>query len=132
MKFIPFLLLLVLLLSMWLLPSATPALGMTLIVIALAMAFFAILMKHRTAYRQGKITRAAFVRSTFLDVLGILLAVALADLLSRYVVGIVTGPIDHDLARLIAGILVGLLMGMGVGLVVNRAWGRLVKTSPES
>jgi hypothetical protein len=132
MKFIPLLLLLVLLLSMWLLPTATPALGMVLIVVALSMAFVSILMKHRTAYRQGKITRAAFVRSTFLDVLGILLAVVLAALLSRYVVGVVTRSIAHDLARLIAGILAGLLVGMGVGLVVNRAWRRLVKTSPES
>jgi F0F1-type ATP synthase assembly protein I len=130
MKFIPFLLLLVLILSMWLLPSATPALGMALILIGLSTAFFSILMKHRTAYRQGKLTRAAFVRSTLLDVLGISLAVVLAGLLGRYVVGLVTPSIDNDTVRVITGIIAGLLVGVGVGLSVNWTWGRLVKTSP--
>ncbi len=129
MKFIPFLLILVLLLSMWLLPSATSALGIALIAISLSLAFFTIFGKHRTAYLQGKLTRAAFLRNTFLDVFGILLAVVLAGLLGRYAVGLVTRPISNDPARLIAGILIGLLVGLGVGLLVNRAWGRLVKTS---
>lgn len=129
MKFIPFLLLLVLILSMWLLPSATSALGIALIAISLGIALFAILKKHRTAYHQGQITRSALVRNTFLDVFGILLAVALAGFLGRYVVGLVTQSISNDSARLIAGILLGLLVGVGVGLLVNRAWGRFVKTS---
>lgn len=129
MELIPFLLLLVLLLSMWLLPSATSVLGIALIAISLSIAVFSILRKHRTAYLQGRLTRAALVRNTFLDVSGILLAVALAGLLGRYVVGLVTRPISNDLARLIAGILLGLLVGIGVGLLVNRAWGRFVKTS---
>lgn len=129
MKFIPFLLILVLLLSMWLLPSATPVLAIVLIVLSLALTFFTIFGKHRTAYLQGKLTRAAFLCNTFLDMFGILLAVVLAGLLGRYVAGLVARPISNDLWRLIATILIGLLVGMGVGLFVNRAWGRLVKTS---
>ncbi len=129
MKFIPFLLILVLLLSIWLLPSATSALGIGLIVLSLSLAFFTIFKKHRTAYLQGKLTRVAFLRNTFLDMFGILLAVILAGLLGRYLVGVATRPVHNDTARLIAGILIGLLVGIGVGLFVNRAWGRLIKTS---
>ncbi len=131
MKFIPFLLILVLILSVWFLPSATPALGIALIVVSLAIAVFSILIKHRTAYLQGRLTRTAFVRNTGLDVLGILLAMALAVLLGLYLAGIVTRMISNDSTRLIAGIAVCLLVGSGVGLFVNWTWRRLVKTSPE-
>ena len=127
MKFISFLLILVLILSMWLFPSATSALGIALIVSSLSIAIFAVLQKHGTTYRQGKLTRSAFLRNTSLDVSGILLAVTLAGLLGRFVAGIVTQPISNDLGRLIAGILIGLLVGIGVGVFVNRAWGRLLK-----
>lgn len=131
MKLVPFLLILVLIISIWLLPSATPALGIALIVISLAMAVFSILMKHRMDYLQGRLTLTAFMRSTFLDLFGILLAMALAVLLGNYIAGIVTRPISNDSTRLVAGILVALLVGLGVGLSVNWTWGRLVKTSPE-
>jgi hypothetical protein len=132
MKLLPFLLLLVLILSAWLLPSATPALGIALIVISLSLAFFAILRRHRAAYRQGKITRGVLVRNIFLDMFGILLAVALAGLLARYVVGIVTGPIGSATARVVAGIVLGLLVGIVIGTLVNTLWGRFAKTSPRS
>ena len=131
MKFVPFLLILVLLLAMWLLPSATSALGIALIVTSLSLAVFTIFGKHRTAYRQGKLTRSAFLRNMLLDVSGILLAVTLAGLLGRTIAGIVTQPISNDLGRLIAGIFIGLLVGIGVGVFVNRAWGRFVRTSPK-
>ena len=131
MKLIPFLLILVLILSVWLLPSATPALGIALIVTSLAIAVFSIFMKHRTAYLQGRLTRTAFMRSTFLDVFGILLAMALAVLLGSYIAGMVTRPISNDSTRLMAGITVGLLVGLGVGIFVSWTWGRFIKTSPE-
>jgi hypothetical protein len=129
MKLVPFLLILVLIISVWLLPSATPALGIALIVISLAIAVFAILMKHRTDYLHGRLTYLAFVRNAFLDVFGILLAMVLAVLLGSYIAGTVTRPISNDSIRLFAGIIVGLLVGLGVGLSVNWAWRRLVKTS---
>lgn len=130
MKFIPFLLLLVLILSIWLLPSATPMLGIALIVISLSIAFFSVFKKHRTAYLQGKLTYVMFLRNIFLDVFGVLLSVILAVLLGRYLATLITRPISNDPARLITGIIVGLLVGLGVGLFVNWTWGRLVKTSP--
>lgn len=129
MKFIPFLLLLVMLLSIWLLPSATPVLGIALVVISLVLAFFSILTKHRTACREGRITRMILVRNVFLDMFGILLAMTLAILLAKYVVRIATYSIDSDTARLIASILIGMLVGIVVGISVNGIWGRFVKTS---
>ncbi|HMB23558.1 MAG TPA: hypothetical protein VKP08_12030 [Anaerolineales bacterium] len=129
MKFIPFLLLLVMLLSIWLLPSATPALGIALVVVSLVLAFFSVWAKHRTVYHEGRITRIVLVRNVFLDMFGILLAMTLAILLARYVVGIATQPIDNDTARLIASILIGMLVGIVVGMSVNGIWGRFVKTS---
>ena len=131
MKLVPFLLILVLILSIFLFPIATPALGMGLIVISLSIALFSIFRKHRTAYQQGRLTRAAFVRNMFLDVFGILLAMALAVLLGSYLAGLVTLPISSDSTRLLAGIIVALPVGLGVGFFVNWTWGRLIKTSPE-
>ncbi len=129
MRFIPFLLLLVLILSMWLLPSATPAFGISLVVISFGIALFAILKKHSAAYRLGRIRQSTLFRRIFLDVFGILLAVALAALLGRYVAGLVARPISNDLWRLIATILIGLLVGMGVGILVSQLRGRLIKIS---
>jgi hypothetical protein len=124
--------LLLVVVSSWKSPSATPVLGIALIVVSLAIAFFFVFRKHRMAYLEGKLTRAAFVRNTCLDVFGILLAVALAGLLGRYVAGVVAMPIRNDLIRLLAGVIIGLLVGAGVGTLVFRLWGRFIKLSPET
>lgn len=127
MKFIPLLLIFFLILSIWLLPSVTPALGVALIVISLSLALFSVFKKHHTAYLQGKLTRAVFLHNTFLDMFGILLAVVLAGLLGRYLAEMVTQPIGNDTAKVIIGIIIGLLVGIGAGLLVNRTWGYFVK-----
>lgn len=129
MKLITFLLLLVLVLSMFLLPSATPVLGIILVTLSLSLAFAAIFRKHRVAYQQGRLTGKRFAGNVFLDIFGTLLAVTLAVLLSRYVVGTVVRLISNRLWQLTAMVLLGMLVGIGVGFLVNRAWGRLVKTS---
>ncbi len=130
MKFIPFLLLLVLILSMWLLPSATSALGIALIVLSLGIAVSSVIAKHRDAYREGRLTRLAFARKVCLDVFGVLLAMVLAALLGRYVAELVAQQIDGALLRFVIGMLVGVVIGIGVGLLVRQIWGRFVKTSP--
>lgn len=128
MKLITFLFVLVLTLSMLLLPSATPVLGIAMIVISLSFAFFSVFRKHRATYLQGRLTRVALARNTFLDMFGILLAVVLAGWLGRYLAEMVTRPIGDDTAKVIIGIIIGLLVGIGAGLLVNRAWGHFVKT----
>jgi hypothetical protein len=130
MKIISFLLLLVLILSIFLLPAATPILGIVLITLSLSLAFMTIFRKHRLAYQQGRLTGWRFALNVFLEVAGTLLAVALAALLARYAVGIATGPIGSTAMKIIAGILVGMLVGMGVGFAVNKLWSRLVRLSP--
>ena len=135
MKIILFLLvpILVLILAAWLSPSAAPALAIGLILISLGFAIFAAVRRHRTAYRQGQITRPAFARNIVLDVAGILLAVTAAGLLGRYVAQRLAGPIDNALIRMVAGILIGMLVGIAAGLLVNWAWSRLLaKTSLRS
>ncbi len=130
MKIISFLLLLVLVLSMFLLPSATPVLGIVLITLSLSLAFTAIFRRHRLAYQAGRLTGKRFAWNVFLDVFGTLLAMALAALGARYIAGLATGPIGNTLLKIVAGILVGMLVGMGVGFAVNKLWGRLLKTAP--
>ncbi len=132
MRPILFLPILVLLLSSWLFPSATPALAAAVLLFSLGIAIFVVLKKHRTAYLQGQIAHWTFVRNIFLDLFGILLAVVLAGLLARYVAGIVTKPIGSATARVAAGIVLGLLAGIVVGALVNNLWGRFVKTSSRS
>ncbi len=132
MKIILFLSILVLLLSVWLLPSVTPALALILLLFSFACAAVVVLRKHRAAYREGRLTHSAFLRNIFLDVLGILLAMTLAVLLARWVAGIVARPIRSDTSRLLAYLLIGLLAGIGVGALVNRLWGRFIKKSPEA
>jgi hypothetical protein len=75
---ISILFLLLLVVSSWKFAAAMPVLSIVLIVISLSLAFFPILSKHRTAYTQDKLTRAAFVRSVRLvGVCGLLSSVAL-------------------------------------------------------
>jgi hypothetical protein len=130
MKIISFLLLLALILSMFLLPSVTPILGIVLVTLSLSLAFTTIFRKHRLAYQAGKLTGWRFARNVALEVTGTLLAVALAALLARYAAGLATGPIGNTLLKILAGILVGTLVGMGVGFAVNKLWSRLVRLSP--
>jgi hypothetical protein len=101
-----------------------------LITLSLSLAFMAIFRKHRLAYQEGKLTGWRFARNVVLEVTGTLLAVGIAALLARYVVGLATGPIGNTLLKILAGILVGMLVGMGVGFAVNRLWSRLVRLSP--
>jgi len=68
-----------------------------------------------------------FVGNIFLDILGILLAMIFAGLLSRYLVQVATAQLNYNLIRIVAGILLGALAGACVGLLIKRAWGQLVK-----
>ena len=128
---IVFLFFIVMVISMWFFPSAISIIGIACLLLSLAAAFSSIFKKQREAYRQGKITRAVFMRNVLFEIFGILLAMTFAGLLGRYIAEFVTGQIGNDLTKLITGILIGLLAGMGVGIIMKRTWGRLVKTSLE-
>ncbi|MBN2118139.1 MAG: hypothetical protein JW730_16300 [Anaerolineales bacterium] len=118
-------------LSAWKFPSAAPLIGMIFLCSSLGIAIFSIVVKHRSAYGEGRLTRFAFLRNVFLDVSGVLLAVVLAALLGRYAADLVAQQIDGAVLRFAAGMLVGVLVGISVGLLVRGAWGRFVKTTPS-
>ena len=71
-------LLLVVLFFAWLFPVAGLILGVTFLLFSLIIASLAVIGKHREAYRQGQITRAIFIRNIFVEILGVLIAMALA------------------------------------------------------
>lgn len=120
-------LLLVVLFFARLFPAAGLILGVTFLLFSLIIASLAVIGKHREAYRQGQITRAIFIRNIFVEILGVLIAMALAVLLGRYIAQIATEHINNALTKFIAGILIGLLVGIGVSILVKHAWGRIVK-----
>jgi len=118
---------LALLVVLWQVPTTMHAISVILLSVSLTIAFSFTIKKHRGAYLQNKITRDVFVRNVLVEIFGILLAMALAALLDRYISQIVTGHISNDLTKLIAGIVIGLLVGVGIGLLVKRVWGSFVK-----
>ncbi len=120
-------LLLVVLFFARLFPAAGLILGVTFLLFSLIIASLAVIGKHREAYRQGQITRAIFIRNIFVEILGVLIAMALAVLLGRYIAQIATEHINNALTKFIAGILIGVLVGIGVSILVKHAWGRIVK-----
>ncbi len=128
---ISILFLVLLALSAWKFPSVAPVIGVIFLCFSLGMAIAAIVVKHRAAYREGKLTRFALARNIFLDVFGILLAMALAALLAQYVGNLIAKQVDGELLRFVVAMLVGLLVGIGVGTLVNRLWGRFSKLSAE-
>jgi hypothetical protein len=120
----------VLAISAWKFPSVAPVVGIIFLCFSLGIAISSIALKHRTAYREGKLTRFTFARNIFLDVFGILLAMALAALVAQCVSDLVAKQVVDKLLRFVAAVLVGLLVGIGVGLLVRQLWGHFVKTSP--
>ena len=81
--------------------------------------------RQRKLYRENRISRAVLARNVLYEVMGILLAMALAFLLGRYVLEIATEQISNVLIKFVAGVAISLLAGMGAGFLVKRAWSRL-------
>jgi hypothetical protein len=127
---ISLLLILALFATIWLFPSIGIMLGMMILLFfGLVATSCMIVKKHRETYLQGKIPRVIFIRNVCLEISGILLAMILAGLLGRYLAGIATRQIDHELIKLVAGIGLGLLVGMVVGVLIKRVSSHLVRTS---
>lgn len=124
-------LLIVLLALARLFPSAGLVLGAIFLTFSFFIASSVVIEKHKEAYRQGKLTRADFIRNAVVEITGTLLAMILAGLLGRLAAQFATQGISHDLLRVAAGILTGLLVGIAVGMATKRTWGRFVKVSPE-
>ncbi|MCC6298748.1 MAG: hypothetical protein IT314_05590 [Anaerolineales bacterium] len=110
--------------------AALIMIGIGALAVSLASATVSIFKRHKVSHSQGKITRGDFVRNVSVEILGILLAMALAGLLGRYLAQIAMEQIHEVSIKFIVGIMIGLLAGMGVGVLVKRTWIQLVKISP--
>ena len=92
-------------------------------------AIFVILREQRKLYREKRISRIQLVRNVLFQVAGVLLAMALASVLGRWIVDAATQQISNGLIKFITGMVVGLLAGMGVGFLVKQMWGRLADSN---
>ena len=93
--------------------------------VTLTGAILVILQEQRKLYRENRISRAKLLRNTLFQIAGILLAMALASLLGRWIVEAATQQMSNGLIKFITGMVIGLLAGMGVGFLVKQMWGRL-------
>ena len=99
------------------------------LIISSATAIFSAVQKQMQLFREKPTGRFRLVLNVLLEIMGILLAMALAGLLGRYIAQLGTAQISNDLTKMVAGIVIGLLAGMGMGIVVTRTWGKLVRTA---
>ena len=99
--------------------------------LSIAMTIFTVLQKHKHLYR-GKLTsKIKLARTILFEILGVLIAMALAGLLGRTIAQIVTQQISNDLISFAAAIATGLLVGIGVGILLQSTWGRVIKPFAE-
>ena len=115
----------------WVFPSAGLKLGIGFLLVSFLISSFAVLEKHRKAYRKGEITRGVFICNAVLEISGGFVVMLLAGLLGRNAAEIATQQIGNDLIRVIAGIFVGLLVGISVGVVANKTLRRLVQVPTQ-
>lgn len=127
MKFVGLLLLVMLVILMWFVPSAMPVLVISLLLLSFGVAILLIIKRQRELYKRGDITLSELVRKIALEVFGVLLAMGLAGLAGRYLGRIVITQITDDLAKVIAGIVISLLAGAGVGVLVKRTWEQTIR-----
>ena len=123
---IPAIILIVLLFAMYFFGAGWAGLLVVLLFcLSLAWTVFTILQEQGKLYRGKRISRSQVVRNALFQIAGVLLAMALASVLGRWLAEAATQQISNGLIRFIAGMVVGLLAGMGVGYLVKQMWGRL-------
>ena len=118
-------LLLATILSMWLYPSATPALGITLLLFSLAIAISSIFKKHS----QAENPRPKIARDVLILVITLLLILFLGGLVGMYAnyyasprFGVVAGFVS----AIAASFMLALSLSKG-GYLVNRGVGKIFK-----
>ena len=103
-------------------PGPAGVIAGAVFVLILSMAIFSVVRNQAKLYREKRISRNRMIWSVLYEITGILLAIILAFLVGRYIVEVVTEPINNSLAKLIAGMVISLIAGMGVGFLVKRIW----------
>ena len=100
--------------------------------LSMAMTILSVLQKHRNLYREKPLSKIKLACAVLFEMMGIWTAMILAGLSARTSAQILTQQISDDQIRFAAGITTGLLVGIGVGLLMQSAWGRLIKISAEN
>ena len=99
--------------------------------VTLTGAILVILQEQRKLYRERRISRTQLARNALFQIAGILLAMALASLLGRWLADAAMQQISNGFIKFIAGVITGLLAGMGVGFLVKQLWGRLASSGAK-
>jgi F0F1-type ATP synthase assembly protein I len=124
---ISILFLLALFLTARLYPSIGIPLGMIVLLFGLVTSIYMIIKKNREVCLQGKISSAVAIRNSFLEIIGILLAMVLAGWVGRMLAELVTAQIGHETIRLVAGLVTGLLAGAVTGALLKGLSSRMLK-----
>jgi len=121
LRFIPLLLLIALVASLFFWPNIAPWISIAMLALSISLAIFLSARKHWQAYQQAECTREKMVRNLLLDLLGFLLMMGAA---------MYAGRIVGEYLGLRAGIWAGLMAGFAGGFlaawVVRFAWGRVM------
>ncbi|MCL4530431.1 MAG: hypothetical protein M1282_13590 [Chloroflexi bacterium] len=124
--FLSILLLLILLAGSIFSPALTGILARLVLMLGPGMAIAFIICRQAQAYRAGKIDTAAMVRHIFFEVLGLLLAMALAILLSQVAAGLAVPLLGSGLVSTVILMIAVVLLGLGAAWLVKVTWGRLI------
>ncbi len=121
---------LALLASLFFWPGAARLFSLTVMGLSLSAIVVFSVRRHVQAYQDGKVPRQLVARSIAIDVSGILVSMAVALLVARWI-GVhaaqVAGKIWGVTAGVLAALLAGLAAGFGVSLSVRWSWGKLTK-----
>lgn len=90
------------------------------------MAIFFIVAREIWAYRAYQIDQAAMIRNIFFEVLGLLLAIALAILLVQVVIGLITSFVGGS-SGLVIVMVTAMLVGLGASWLIKVTWGELIR-----
>ena len=121
---------LLILASLFSLPSVTRYVSLTVMTLGLAAVVTFTVRRHVQAHRQGRITRPAMQRNLLVDLTGLLLTMA-AVICVAGLAGTSAGQATAQAWGVNAGIVSGLLVGIAAGLLVSLfvrwGWGKLAK-----
>jgi hypothetical protein len=108
--------------------TAGIALSWIFLLFCLVATSYSIVKKHKKLYQLAKIPLSISIRNICLEIAAILLAMALAGVIGRYLSELASVAINNTLDEFITEIGIGLLAGWAIGLVIKNASGRLMKS----
>ena len=127
------LILITMLVLTWLFPSSRSIIEAAFLLVSLALASLAVVAKNREPYRQGKLTRGAFVGHSLFDIFSIVLAMASAGLVAQYIAQLMMAQIGstQGVVPIAAVIVVSLLVGISTGLLMKRIRRQVLRTAHQ-